>query len=712
MELNIKTFFTAVITLAIAIVFIVSGLVPALYDNMPSDTQTYENTGAGPLRFAKADSGFNLSYDVTEENGTTTLTVTNGSDVQTCDIGTQLQNKDYGILYADNNLTVFLDKYAKIHVINQAVTDTSSIHYNPSWPLTISGSASYVRVNATGMSSITSPAPNWAYIPNSTGEYAYYQDTGVVLNDEPTPYAASYAGISCYNDIVQYDLPLTLTKTFNDDKLTDARWTYVAEEPANNNTTPAVVPQGNDAPINILGSPVPSSTYTDGDWGYEILYGSAVIVSYLGSYGMNVDITIPSTVGGYTVTQLGSGGEHSPIFLTGNANMLGGLTIPNTVTRINDYAFEGVVFTGTLTFSNAITSQLEYVGQYAFAGCGSLDGTISLPDSVRTIGFYAFTGCTFIDGLELGNSLETIGAYAFYGCGTLSGGINIPTNVTIIGNYAFSGTNIDLVRFVSNGHLNQIGNYAFAYCHNLSGPGYFEIPDSVEAIGEYAFKECAFDGRLVLSNSITEIKDGTFEDCGFGYYELEIPNSVTKIGDHAFSNCNFFKVVLSNNLTEIGDFAFQGCNNINRYLTLPSTLTKIGDYAFAECHNMVGALVIPASVNYIGEYAFWQCGNNGLVSFLSSDASIDPNAFKEIGYGNNSVRQVLNLGTANITKTSYGLQADEVRSDISAGYIAPTEYEKPFEDKNGVWAVLGMVPIVVLAGLIIVAVGIIMKKEE
>lgn len=66
----------------------------------------------------------------------------------------------------------------------------------------------------------------------------------------------------------------------------------------------------------------------------------------------------------------------------------GHFTIPNSVTEIGSYAFEGCSSLTSITMPDSVT----IIGDMAFVGCESLS-SITIPDSVTSIGWYAFFGC-------------------------------------------------------------------------------------------------------------------------------------------------------------------------------------------------------------------------------------------------------------------------------------------------------------------------------
>ena len=65
------------------------------------------------------------------------------------------------------------------------------------------------------------------------------------------------------------------------------------------------------------------------------------------------------------------------------------VVIPNSVTSIGDFAFDGCNNLTSVTIGNSVTS----IGIFAFFNCCGLT-SVSIPNSVTFIGFQAFFGCT------------------------------------------------------------------------------------------------------------------------------------------------------------------------------------------------------------------------------------------------------------------------------------------------------------------------------
>lgn len=84
-----------------------------------------------------------------------------------------------------------------------------------------------------------------------------------------------------------------------------------------------------------------------------------------------------------------------------------------------------------------IPNSVTKIGDYAFSGCNSLIGRLTIPNSVTSIGNFAFYDCSGITNLCIPNSVTTINFSAFSGCSGLTGHLTIPNSVTYIGGESF-----------------------------------------------------------------------------------------------------------------------------------------------------------------------------------------------------------------------------------------------------------------------------------
>lgn len=82
--------------------------------------------------------------------------------------------------------------------------------------------------------------------------------------------------------------------------------------------------------------------------------------------------------------------------------------IPNSVTTIDDYAFNGCFYLTSVTIPNNVIS----IGNGAFTHCENL-ASVTIPNSVTTIDSYAFSSCFRLPSVTIPDSVTSIGDYAF-----------------------------------------------------------------------------------------------------------------------------------------------------------------------------------------------------------------------------------------------------------------------------------------------------------
>ena len=96
-------------------------------------------------------------------------------------------------------------------------------------------------------------------------------------------------------------------------------------------------------------------------------------------------------------------------------NIRNSYTIPDSVTTINDDAFE---FCNDLT-SVTIGKNVKTIGEGAFNRCSNLT-SITIPDSVTTIGYAAFSRCESLTSVTIGKNVTTIDDRAFIDCNIIT----------------------------------------------------------------------------------------------------------------------------------------------------------------------------------------------------------------------------------------------------------------------------------------------------
>ena len=188
---------------------------------------------------------------------------------------------------------------------------------------------------------------------------------------------------------------------------------------------------------------------------------------------------------------------------------------------------------------------------------GELVTELTLPESVTRIKDYAFYNCSSLTSITLPESVTSIGGSAFFGCSSLTS-ITIPENVTSIENGVFRGC-ISLTAIILPEGVTSIGERAFRECSSLTA---INIPEGVTSIGEYAFRDCSSLTAINIPEGVTSIGEETFSGCS-SLTSINIPEGVTSIASSSFKDCNkLTTLVLPKSLKRISASAFANCESL------------------------------------------------------------------------------------------------------------------------------------------------------
>ena len=233
---------------------------------------------------------------------------------------------------------------------------------------------------------------------------------------------------------------------------------------------------------------------------------------------VNGHVTIPEEANGFKVTCIGEYAFNEVLGLTG-------ITIPNSVTRIEAGAFMECEDLQSITIPSSVISLGELSEEDEYD-----------EDDEPTDDLIVFWGCKNLKSIHIeeGNPkfdsrndcnaiIETASNTLLYGCMNTI----IPNSVTSIGLGAFAGhKNLKSIN-IPNSVIN-INHYAFS----ASGLKEVKFSNSLINIGVKAFQSTNLK-ELYLPNSVINIGRGAFSDCEL-LTTIFIPKSLAKIGDEAF----------------------------------------------------------------------------------------------------------------------------------------------------------------------------------
>ena len=282
-------------------------------------------------------------------------------------------------------------------------------------------------------------------------------------------------------------------------------------------------------------------------------------------------------------------------------------TVSNGTAIIGTGTYRSPVIPGSTIGTLIIPSTLggypvTEIGCYAFYDCTGLT-SVTIPSSVTFIRSEAFYRCRSLTSITIPEGVTEIGDYAFYGCSGLTS-IAIPEGVTEIGDYAFYGCSKLTSVIIPNG-VTKISDYVFSKCSSLVS---ITIPEGVTEIGDYAFEKCSKLTSATIPKGVTYIGSSAFSGCSGLTGNLVIPENVTSIGGDAFGGCSGLtgNLVIPKGVTYIGMNAFSGCSGLTGDLVIPAGIATIYHNTFSYCKGLSGTLIIPKSVKKIENGAFNQ----------------------------------------------------------------------------------------------------------
>jgi hypothetical protein len=286
---------------------------------------------------------------------------------------------------------------------------------------------------------------------------------------------------------------------------------------------------------------------------YVITNGTITITGYTGPGGA---VTIPNMIGGLPVSGIGFEAFYGCTNLTS-------VTISASVTSIGAYVFDSCTDLATITVdtNNPAFSSMDGVlfdkNQTTLVECPEgRAGSYTVPDSVTYIEDSAFQECMELTAVRIGNSVTSIGDGAFTDCRSLTSA-TIPNSVTSIGDSAFSFC-LSLTNITMPGSVTYMGDAAFQSCGLTS----VTIGHSLTNIPDAAFAGCAKLTSVTIPNTVTSIGVEAFDGCS-SLTNVTIPNSVTSLENGAFQYCpSLTSIMLPNSVTRIGDEAFYECANL------------------------------------------------------------------------------------------------------------------------------------------------------
>lgn len=293
--------------------------------------------------------------------------------------------------------------------------------------------------------------------------------------------------------------------------------------------------------------------------------------------------------------------------------------IPNNVTSINGYAFNGNEFINAVEMNDNVLSIHSVYGppKGCFIDCINLH-RIKLSTSIANIPRYCFANCD-LDEINIEN-INSIGEYGFASNSRLNVDVS---NIEEFGEGAFSGTNLSSVALTK---ATDIGKRAFAQNGHIDT---VYLPNTLSSVGYEIFyssniNSITIDSEYVLNNVGITLKDCNINTVNLGEHvtsKFQVYNNayyaegtISGIDVHYIpyyqlllcpKNSTTYKIIFHENTYVIGQYS------------IPTTINKIvmENHSYNFMDNSIGDSNIPIDIYYKGSSSDWNTnvtvGGNG-----------------------------------------------------------------------------------------------------
>ena len=279
------------------------------------------------------------------------------------------------------------------------------------------------------------------------------------------------------------------------------------------------------------------------------------------------------------------------------------IVISDGVTRIGNYAFFDCYEMEDISIADTVT----YIGDYAFSNCDHLE-SLRLPDSVTDTGInvceksvelkdiyfskslkqineYFCSNCYSLTKVKIPDGVEEIGNSVFYACTGLTD-VDIAGSVEIIGGAAFCSafSKDENVKLVLPYGVKEIQSEAFYGSHLAE----IQLPNSLEIIGTFAFRDAGRMVSIEVPDSVNEIAEYAFSDC-LRLQNIQLPDSDIKYGEGIFRYCKTLKkILLPASMKAIPDEMFEWDSALESVIFTGDALESVGtdwiSYTNAKCY--------------------------------------------------------------------------------------------------------------------------------
>ena len=249
------------------------------------------------------------------------------------------------------------------------------------------------------------------------------------------------------------------------------------------------------------------------------------------------------------------------------------------INNINSSIVKYIGNATTVTIPNTIT----HINEYAFNDCDSLT-SIVIPDNVTSMGRSTFENSSNLTSVTIGSGLTEIPMFAFQHCINIES-IVIPNTVITIDTQAFSDCKNARSITIGSG-ATSIQSRAFSYCYVTSFTNNSSLnASSNDYWGATVCDAITEDGLCVNNNNTIIDYIGTATT-------LVIPNNITTIAQKGLYGKNLVHVTIPASVTSIGQYGLRSCMDLESITCYATTAPSIQSGTF-DYVKKGGTLYVP-----------------------------------------------------------------------------------------------------------------------
>ena len=191
--------------------------------------------------------------------------------------------------------------------------------------------------------------------------------------------------------------------------------------------TPTPTPDPIPTPDPTPSTPASTSVYT-----YEVLSDGTIRITSCQTSVVN--LVIPDTIDGYTVTEIGANAF-------ANQTSIQTVKFPANLKQIGVKAFANC--TGLLEVT--LPDTIQGAGQLCFSGCTALKKAVLNKGRINIV-YGMFENCTSLTEVVIPDTVENVAMYAFLNCRSLTH-LNLPASLKSISVHAFEGAGVTTITY-------------------------------------------------------------------------------------------------------------------------------------------------------------------------------------------------------------------------------------------------------------------------